>query len=80
MRATGVWEGGRYRVYAAASCADVRQSWPILVEGNIAHERTDFRMSAPSYYDLSRLGQISDEEFAVLLGGRSLRRAAEKAV
>lgn len=59
-------EGGRYEISVGASCEDIRLTGEIDVQGTKAPAPYD-RAKLKDYYSCS-LKDISDEEFAVLLG------------
>lgn len=65
---TNKWEteGGDYEIMVGASCADIRLSKIITVEGSHAVCPYD-KKNMPSYYS-GRIQDVSDEEFTYLLG------------
>ena len=65
---TGRWEveGGTYQVMIGASCADIRLSGSIAVDGTGAPAPYD--LSGLSHYATGQIHQVTDQEFTALLG------------
>ena len=65
---TGRWEveGGAYQVMVGASCADIRLSGSLSVEGSGAPAPYD--LSGLPHYITGQIHQVTDQEFTALLG------------
>ena len=65
---TGRWEveGGAYQVMVGASCADIRLSGSLYVEGSGAPAPYD--LSGLPHYITGQVHQVTDQEFTALLG------------
>lgn len=60
-------EKGEYEIMVGASSRDIRLTETITLEGD-GSENIDYRVTAPSYYQMDKIDEISIEEFSVIYG------------
>lgn len=60
-------EKGEYEIMVGASSRDIRLTNTISLEGD-GSENIDYRTTAPSYYKMDEIDEISADEFSVIYG------------